>query len=347
MVRVEATADRNGLHELRAEAKRVRARAHLDRGEPEVAIPLLRDALAWFEKNGIVHRMANCLMQLASAEYERGNLSIASSNAQRALKLSQELGDARSQGDCSLILGYIALGFRQERQAAALFQSAIKHFSQVNYQPGLAHGLRCLGCTIAESNPDQASDLYRRSLGMFERLGYRSGEARCRNDLAELARLRGDLEAAEDGYRRTLALCSSLQSGDSVVVQSNLALVYLEQRRYTEARQSLEACRKTAEASGRRLILASIQVFLVRCAAAERDWKAWDRYFVQALASIRETGVVDRDIARQMQLAGEHALEAGELGRTQDALRVAARLWRIRKQNDEAERIEKGLTSVD
>ena len=78
---------------------------------------------------------------------------------------------------------------------------------------------------------------------------------------------------------------------------------------------------------------------LVPCAAHE-DWETWDRYLAEALPLLGKGGLVDVDVAESATLAGQLALEGGQLERGAQALQIAREQWMALNRHDRVESID-------
>ena len=166
------------------------------------------------------------------------------------------------------------------------------------------------------------------ALAAFERAGHRWGVASCHNELGEIARENGALDAAEQAYREALRRMDALTADDARVVRINLGILLQERRRNREARPVLlEALAGTA-AAGQRAIHAVVQLLLLSAAAAEGNWQEWDERSAVAMALLEDTGFVDVDVARALERAARLARDAGQHARAEAALRAAVGQWR-------------------
>lgn len=193
--------------------------------------------------------------------------------------------------------------------------------------------------------PAQAHAL--QSLAAFERAGHRWGVASCHNELGEIARENGALDAAEQAYREALRRMDALGAEDARVVRINLGILLQERRRYQEARPVLLDALAGTAAAGQRAIHAVVQLLLLSAAAAEGAWQEWDERAAVAAALLADTGFVDVDVARALERAARLAREVGQRARAEVALRAAVGQWRALGREAEAAAIEGQLGAAE
>jgi len=196
------------------------------------------------------------------------------------------------------------------------------------------------GVEMARRNLPRAAELIRHAMALYHRIGSQFEVANCLNNLAEIDRLRGDLEAAVQGYQRAIALHDAIGAGKGgVFPRFNLGLLYLSSGRYGEARQTLEVCREDLEQTGRLVLLGAVSAWLLPCTAHEGDWRAWDTCF-QQVVRYAESGVVEPDDAWALQHGAELARAAGEIPRAREAYRQALTFWQTLNRDDKRAELE-------
>jgi len=271
--------------------------------------------------------VAVCLVGLAECAREQGDMVGASRFSRRARALYRQLNHIRGQADCCLTLAQIARRLVDPESAVKLVEAALELYKKDGCEQGIANCLRSLGLLHVSSDPNRAAALYERARGIVEKIGHRQNEGRILNDIADLARMQGDLDGAEAGYRKALTLCEATGSGDATVLRINLGLVLIARGEYQEAQRLLHRCREDLVAAGRHLFLGGVHANLLPCVAAHRDWTTWDFHFDEAVSFITRTNLIELDDTWTVQLAGDLALAAGELERARKAYRFARHLW--------------------
>jgi tetratricopeptide (TPR) repeat protein len=316
VLRAQSEIHLGRLHEAIACAERARDAAH-DHGWPDV--------------------LPDALLRLAHARRVQGDNGDAAALYQKAISLYGQRHDLRGQANCLRALAWLrGPGATPEKRQERL-QRALELFTQVGDALAAADCLRGLGqmAFVARDLP-RAQALAEEALAVFARLGNHLGVGMCLNALAEVARKRGDLDAAAATYREVLTRYEAVGSANVIFPRLNLGLVQLSSARWADARRSFEEALALLTRSGRRTFQGGVHANLLPCAAAERDWAAWDHHMAQARALLAETGMHDADIAWPAQLAGDLATAADQPERARDAWTLALQQWRALRDDDRA-----------
>jgi tetratricopeptide (TPR) repeat protein len=169
----------------------------------------------------------------------------------------------------------------------------------------------------------------------LERAGSRVGVADALNDLGELARLVGDFPAAEAHYRQARRRYEQVGSPHIIYAELNLAAVLLARKFFLEAKVFSEKVLEVARRQGRRLHMTVAHVFLLSTSAQDHDWDSWDAHLRQVRALIKQTKVVDIDIAHHLRAAADLAATAGQQGRASEVFGLSLEQWNAMDREDE------------
>jgi serine/threonine protein kinase/tetratricopeptide (TPR) repeat protein len=207
-------------------------------------------------------------------------------------------------------------------------KSAREAASQLNSPLLMGHAEFYDGILHAQQNLfDKAHTYYQSAMTHYDHAGFRHGLADCANALGNLARLRGNFEAASSAFRDAVDTLQSIGSSRDLGPMMSLALAHLETGNMGEARNLLEAgcrrCRKT----NKNQMLGCALACLLPCYASSRNWSAWDAAIKESSALLEETGMLSIDVAGPVQQAAEIALEEGEPDRARKAFEMALRQW--------------------
>jgi tetratricopeptide (TPR) repeat protein len=201
-------------------------------------------------------------------------------------------------------------------------------------------GRACTGlgiCKLNSSDPQSAAHWFERARQYLVRSGHRAGIAEVQNHLGELARLRGDLDAAERHYRASASTYRAMGAWLVVIPEANRGVVRLVQGRYHEARPLLEAAYESYRTQGGGTGMATFGALLLPCVVAARDWPAFDRRLDEVTIGLRETGVAENDVAFALNIACDLLADAGELLRAAMTAEVAAaQMLRLGRSDDAA-----------
>ncbi len=199
---------------------------------------------------------------------------------------------------------------------------------------------------IRDGRLDEARTFIEESLVLAERHGIRQNVGLNRMNLGEIARMSGDLDAAEAHYRAAADILG--RSGRNAIYPTlNLGLVQLERGRLEEAWTALEG---VAEAFAKRELTAKegvVRLLMLPCAARRGDWRGWDEQFALAGRLLRGRSEVHAEVAEAMEGAGELAAAAGHLRRARDVRRIARDQWEAVGRSDAAARVARLLEEPD
>ena len=237
-----------------------------------------------------------------------------------------------------LSLGRLTEAHRAFQAAIALQQTTGDHEGMGGSLLGLAEFARRRG------DLDEAVAAITEARRLFERGGVRWGHAMGANILAEVRRAQGDLVAAEAGYREALQTFVAIGATHAIFPEINLSVVLVEQGRYAEARERVEATLASLPRRQMEDLAGELNCCLLPCVAAAGDWEAWDRHAQAGFGLLAATGSVDPDTARVAGLAARLAADAGQTERARDAYGLAIRQLRaLGRENEEAAMLEAKL----
>jgi serine/threonine protein kinase/tetratricopeptide (TPR) repeat protein len=302
----------------------VRARIHLHQGT-------LEEVFRWAERATAARSEAwepirsEALRLLGDAARRRGDLDRAAGLYERCIALPD---NPHSTAASLWGLGDVARQRGRSEEARSFFDRAVNLYREIGDEHGVAdHGIGLADLARQRRELTRAGDLYRQTCARFEALGNRYGVARSLNGMGDIARLQGDLDAATRRYRRSLTILEGLRSADGIFPRLNLALIHLAEQRFTTAEETLREARESLERLGWGGLLSCVHVALLACAAQARDWEAWDDHFERAAAALRESGLLDPDVAWAAELAGRLTDWAGQPARAREAFRLALAQW--------------------
>jgi len=289
-------------------------------------------AMAWHRK-GSIHRL------MSEPEEARVCLNKA---MQTALDDPNIMSHAMEQ------LGTLELAYGAPILAARFFEGALEAASQLDdkdrffqVRTNMAAVYRRQGDIETAREHLQASLLY------YEQEGSKRAQSRCLNDMAELDRFTGDLQRAEEGYRRALSLLEALGDQRFYVAALNLGIIYAETGRPVEARAQLEQCHLALRSSRLTGIEGATLLALAHVHAQLSSIDDWRDYFSRGCQLIEETGFADIDIARSTHMAGEALLANGFEDEAKDSLAFARDHWELLERDDTAAELTDLLSELE
>lgn len=248
-----------------------------------------------------------CLNGIADAEYYQGRLARSGDVLAEAFALCQQGGDEAAMAFCLWNSAYVAL-----------WTGELEH----------------------------ARELLLRQQKLARRAGHRSMIANGRNALGDVARVSGHYDEAEKHYDEALKLMEAIGSGKRRTVRANLAVNALSRGRMERAVQLVEELLPEVAKVGEAVLSATCHGVLAASAAANRDWPACDRHFVELLRPRRDSGLVDGEHAVLCEIIGDHARAQADDERAAEAYQCACDIWEALGRRDRIASVEKALGTL-
>ncbi|MFW5967999.1 MAG: AAA family ATPase, partial [Persicimonas sp.] len=214
----------------------------------------------------------------------------------------------------------------------------------VKRQLELAHRLdddqlvaRCyhLRCRIAffEEDFEEALHWIDESVTICEVIDHKVGKGNCLELEAEIYRRRGELERAEDLYRRCIGLHETI-GYSTAIAETNLANILLKQGRPSEAEERFLRARRAFDRSGRRMFEAVARAGLLACAAARHFWGNIDEHLEPIQTFLTETNACETDLAELLEYAGDCMREMGQFRDSVGVYTLAVQQWQRLGDNE-------------
>lgn len=197
-----------------------------------------------------------------------------------------------------------------ERMANECVETAERHGDQIL----LTQALNRLAVTLERDEPDRAEKIYIRTLEIAQRTGDAAAQARCQNNLANIAARRNDWQGARQSYATAIALARSAGMPDLWgIAASNLGVSYHRRGEYDRARELLgEALALVAAVKN-----SEIQLYaLYNMAHLEWENGAWESgaELYEATASLAQRIGADDVELGAMAGVGLCSAEGGKIG---------------------------------
>lgn len=312
--RMHALARRLGARAKQAAALDRIARAHLSRGQPSRALPLLERALTLGRIAEDRRGIASCLDDLAQVELVLGRVARAHMAATEALEIRRTLADARGESVSLTTLGRIALRRGELSLAEERLRAALVIRESLGELEGIVQTLTALGRVAFErGDRDAAIDLWQRALPIAHDLGDRRAEQLLLSHVGEACLVLARFGGAESSLTRSRELAVELDDRRSIA-RLDVLLGRMAMRRGDErAPRMLKLALESAEASGSRDLigLAHRALGQLYATVASNDESAANkaaRHLQKSVGAFREAES-SKEIARsQLDLA--HLLES-------------------------------------
>ncbi len=283
-----------------ASVRNKRAMLELTRGRPTDAYARAVEAEFAARRAGDPELLAQSLNVQTVALTALGRAEAGAILAEELLSLARnhELGPAAANalyllGDCARNQGRLA-------QALELYQQAADH-------PDAAQRTRAkvlLGraaCYLQRGELDAAERCYTDLLPSFTTV---ADVANTHNELGNLARKRGHFAEATAHYHAAIERLQLFGADRSAIPSMNLALVYLAQGHFPEARTLIGPVQTALLVSGRRAFAAACSAILAASAAAAADAAEFVARCAE-VTRVRAKGFVDADMGWALEQAGD------------------------------------------
>jgi len=155
-------------------------------GQVDAGIAQLEEAVAWFERSRLRYTRSSWALRLCEGYMARGEPARARAMIEEIHAASREAGYRHLEGVSARLLGEVLVG-DDPPGAATHLEAAARLFDEMQAHDELGKALAALaGLRAAAGDPAAARELFRRALGIFERVGTLDWPPRVRAALADL-----------------------------------------------------------------------------------------------------------------------------------------------------------------
>jgi diguanylate cyclase (GGDEF)-like protein len=280
-------------------------------------------AIEWFEGHDDIHRSLPLRCMRERARKELGQPARQTLEALLALDAdAQRLGFARERVDILLMLSQTYGRLGELGEAVRIASVCAESAESIGDQMLLGQALNRLAAAREREEPEKAEAIYRRALEIFQRIEDVRGQARCHNNLGNMAAARNAWQEARHSYSTAIMLSRSAGMPDLWgTAAANLGLTYHRSGDFERARElqgqalALVAAVKNSE----------IQLYaLYNMAHIEWETGAWESgaELYEATASLAQRiGVDDVEIGATAGL-GLCKSQEGDLKAAREAYRI-------------------------
>lgn len=205
------------------------ANSHSAAGNPNDAESRARQALYETKQlpddKDTVRHQSVCYTELADTLANRGRYPEAREHYEQSLALKQKIGDIRGQAVVSGQLGSLALAQGDYQEAVQRYNDALATFTNLSETSNVAVSYHLLGLAFQnQHNWDAAESHYRWAAELKTHLGDEVGATTTWCNLANVCRLRGRSDQAEQWYRKALVVMkNTTHTANEAVIRNNLA----------------------------------------------------------------------------------------------------------------------------
>ncbi|MEO6927073.1 MAG: winged helix-turn-helix domain-containing protein, partial [Rhodanobacter sp.] len=291
------------------------------------AEPLLRKAAADFRRGGNPHGEALAWQNLGNLQFDSNQTPAARETYQRAMTIYQGIGDlggvAAVYDDLARMLW--AAGDRDGAEAAT--GQSLKIARETSDVVREAWNLTALATMLGdEAAGDDVAAMYRQAIELDQQAGQVAHEVFARSSLADLLRMRGELDGARDACAHARSAARAADYSDLSGVEVTCAQVALDRGDVDAAVASLTQVARTAVAAKDSFDAANAQLVLGQIALGRRDWVAARDLLRKSL----QGWTVSQEPAGQAVSQGLLALSYDALGDTAERDRAVAQARELR-----------------
>ncbi|MCB9673678.1 MAG: tetratricopeptide repeat protein [Alphaproteobacteria bacterium] len=273
--------------------------------------------------------MAPALRHAAIASGKRGLFTAAQRRLSRAIEAAHFGGNEREAARCRLFLGEVARLQGAYEEAAGHCRQALSRFKALDDRRGQGEAYNALaGVCLGMGQLEQAERYCRAAIERFDDVGARFGVASAQNSLGDVLRATGEVEAASREYEHAETGLRALGSPEYRVPMLNRALLDIQRERWTEARDALLPLLDDMKRARRAGLIAVCHTALLPCFAASNDWRTFAKHLAAAQRQLRDTQLVDPDIARCMEIAAGLCKRGGNADAARTTAEIAFNQWR-------------------
>jgi len=314
----------------------VAAEAHLRLGDLDEARALIERAAAHAARHRWPVVAVEADLRRGMLEDRAGQADAAHALIRDALDRAEAVGDARLAGQAREHLGMVAMRLGDYGEAERLVLGALAGYERVGQRHGIANCLMIAGViAIKRGDAAAARPPLETLLAVATELGIRTNQGHAHTNLGEVARLEGDLDAAERHYAAASEILGRTGSLHALLPRLNRALVQVDLGRTEDAVADLLAVADELAARDRAMLESTAHLALLRCWWDRGDLDRWDATFARASSLLAATDELDREVAELAEKAGLVA----DGPRRALALRLAEDHWRRLGRAADAERV--------
>lgn len=289
-----------------------------------------------------------CLYVLALLEYHRGQLK----HAQEILKRTIAVAEKQSEqhpvlmvslgliGDVELRLGNQAKSSRYLDKAHALATACNAFDIQAKVLVGMAR------ISANRGDLDSAFAHIEQARVLFEQVDNRWGEGNCLGSMGDFERRRGNLDEAAKCQRAALEINTTFSPERAGYDLLNLSHVLIRQKKFGEAKETLNKVIQRAQAADQPGLVASATCALLASLAGEQQWKTFAQTSRTAKELLAETDFSEYDDAESLEIAGDLAAGAGKPGHAKMAYPMALTMWQKLKIEEREDRVKRALKDL-
>jgi serine/threonine protein kinase/tetratricopeptide (TPR) repeat protein len=313
-------------------------------GEIEASHAVAGEALAQAREADSLEILVEALSTAGNAAVAAGHLDDARDLLEEGIELALDEQFPARAGAMSNNLSFVHMRQGRHFEGIDAARESIYAGEAAGDPHAVAQGYGQLArCTWQSGDLVTAEFLLNEARLRYERMGARWGLATTTNTLGELLRARGDLAGAEAAYREAAERYTACGSGDVIFPRLNVAVTQAQRGQPKRALQQFDALAEDLARAGRTGILAAVHALRLLPLSELGRWDRFDEDLAQAELRLEQTGLVDLDVARFTQLAGEVCIRIGDRTRACRVFTLSRDQWTAMGRFDAAAELEQYL----
>ncbi len=276
-----------------------------------------------------------------------GDGAVAERTLKRALEDAVAIREPRLIGAARFELGELAAVRGELDRATSFAKAALQDHERLDDVVGQARCWQLLGEVRKEAGDyRQARQLLRKAEELCEMAGNRWSRASAINSAGDAARHDGNLDEAEQLYRRAGGLFRAIGSASAVYPEYNLALTRVARGQVKQAedalRRALDHFSELRDGGGQM----NAHFALAACAAESKQWAVWEAHWKEGAKRLAQLRAADEDTAWVVEVCGQRAEARGMRERAKTAYVLALETWRSLDRTRRVQRLERALSRL-
>lgn len=309
------------------------------RGDGDIALSLLMNALAEARDNKLAEQEAQCHLSIGWVLMYRADYTAAMEHAVAGHLTARSIGDRRTSAELGRLRSAIVI-YQGETKTALIHLEAALEDAESTGDDALVAGvlLETGRAAIHGGDYTRAINALRKAIDLTEPIGHLELAARCHNNLGAACYFQGDWERARTSWERFRRLCDRFdEQSELVSALNNLASLYRELGQFNEALSALDRAAQLAQTTGHTHAAATIQGNRGETLFRRGDLVGARECYEQALAEFQRIGARQAITENRRRLC-ELDIVAGRLNQALDRAIDTAR-----EARDAGPRLEEGI----
>ncbi len=223
-------------------------------------------------------------------------------------------------------------------EAATLYHDleALSEFASTRYQQAALQ-------SMLFHDQEKALVLLEEAQALHTKLGENMGIADCWNGIAEIHRASGNFTEAESAYEKAELHFRRAGIAAEVVPKLNRGLLQLQRNEFNDAKDLFTDILHSHALEQFGVLMPCVHAGLMACAASLSDWSAWKDHDSWLRQALKNSPMVERDLAVPLERAANLAAEKGQREFALQTWNLAREQWQAIGDDEAVKRINQNL----